>query len=980
MPPASPQDFRGRHTGGRGPGASPRPWGHGTARLERPAHLGRQHIRVHRVGQHVVGPGIEPLLHQAGILRRGQNEDGQARRVRGLPERAGQGGPRSVRQVRGHHQRLSPLAQQLPDARDRVREQHPHAVGQEAGVEGGGALRIRLGEHHRARPGIPEHQLRDLRRQGLHHRAGQPAFLPQPHERARRHVRGGRRGAHRLQQCQRRRERLGRPGRLGGLPRALGTDLDEGRHLAGLPSKHRAHRLARGPRQELLALQARRAGHGIRHGSALLGLRRARAQAERHLPRQPGQHRPLSPRASQRGQRRLQHPRVQPRQPSRGPPFSPLPLRRGRGHTARGVRGQRLVRLLQGCPRNRRGEGRRRLRHTCLHHAGPVHSRRGIFPEIEAVDGPPDGPIAGEHPAHGIAREELKLTEAIQVLRLTHGAHQFLAVERQGDRLEARGMLQRQQGQQGRGNGQMAKLVLGDEGYAQLLADGGHHILVRDEALGHQPLAQLSAVPPLPLQHGVELRLRELPGGDQQIPELTAHRGARARGGQLQHRCGQRRGHAASGLGPWKRQGHRRELAAGLRAPRGGQAHRLRARLGPDGHGPRPGQQAHPGRAGNAPHRRRGGAVRLQPLHRAPRPGPDGLHDAPRPLGAEPDLLAPELRGRPRLQGRAPSRQAAREEPGHVLRPHTQPVLEEEVLQRIRHVPGALEAGRGLLRQRPGDDAPQRRGHPGERIHRLDIEGRDAAQHPEVVRSREELLAREQLVEQQPQQEEIRALVHRDAAHLLRGQVAHLALDHPRLGAALDIGRLGDAEVRELHFARDGDHHVGRVDVAVDDVEGPPHRIQLVMGIGEPFGHLLDDEDPLPQAHGHGHAGRGALERAEVLSIHEFHHHVVLAAHLAEIKHLQDIGVLQRNGELGLAQEQLHELAILRQGRQHALDGHGLLEPLCAEDLRQEDLRHAPRSQPSDQSINAHGASPRPDVESVDVHARAPGSVPRGRA
>ena len=249
------------------------------------------------------------------------------------------------------------------------------------------------------------------------------------------------------------------------------------------------------------------------------------------------------------------------------------------------------------------------------------------------------------------------------------------------------------------------------------------------------------------------------------------------------------------------------------------------------------------------------------------------------PLRAEPDLLAARVH-RPRgpgVQKRAPPGEAAREQPGHILRAHAQAVIEEEVLQRVRHIPRALEAGHRIRRQGPGDDAPQRRGHARHGHHRLHVEGGDVAQDLEVVRAVEQLLAGEQLVEQQPQQEEIRALIHRRAAHLLGGEVAHLALHHAHLGAALDVGGLGDAEVGELHLAGGGDHHVGRVDVAVDDVERPAGRIELLVGVGQALGHLLDDEAHLAQAQRHLLGGGGALERAEVLSVHELHHHVVLA-------------------------------------------------------------------------------------------------------
>ena len=88
----------------------------------------------------------------------------------------------------------------------------------------------------------------------------------------------------------------------------------------------------------------------------------------------------------------------------------------------------------------------------------------------------------------------------------------------------------------------------------------------------------------------------------------------------------------------------------------------------------------------------------------------------------------------------------------------------------------------------------------------------------EVGVAEEKRRAAEQLPEDDPDREDVGALVDLLPERGLGREVAELALDDPGL-ALLELARgLGEAEVHDLHLAVLGDEHVGRRHVAVHDV------------------------------------------------------------------------------------------------------------------------------------------------------------------
>ena len=113
--------------------------------------------------------------------------------------------------------------------------------------------------------------------------------------------------------------------------------------------------------------------------------------------------------------------------------------------------------------------------------------------------------------------------------------------------------------------------------------------------------------------------------------------------------------------------------------------------------------------------------------------------------------------------------------------------------------------------------------------------------------------------------------------------------------------------VREVERADDLDRDVER--------RGQRHRAALVLELAE---------------------HRGEVEAVDVL-----HRDEQRLADAAEVEHLDDVGVGQPDGDLGLGDEPGGELRIARQLGEDPLDRERLLEAVGAVRLGQEDLRHA---------------------------------------
>ncbi len=161
-------------------------------------------------------------------------------------------------------------------------------------------------------------------------------------------------------------------------------------------------------------------------------------------------------------------------------------------------------------------------------------------------------------------------------------------------------------------------------------------------------------------------------------------------------------------------------------------------------------------------------------------------------------------------------------------------------------------------------------------------------------RAGERLLADEELVQDDAGRKHVAAPVDAAAGDLLGRHVRRRAhhgagLGLFRIGAV--IGHARDAEVRELDSRLAVEHHVGRLDVAVDDAR-LVRELQRVEQLAHDAHRLLKLE-----------ALVGVEEVLELLALDELHDDVGDVALLAEVVHLDDVRMVQPRDRLRLAHE-----------------------------------------------------------------------------
>ena len=175
----------------------------------------------------------------------------------------------------------------------------------------------------------------------------------------------------------------------------------------------------------------------------------------------------------------------------------------------------------------------------------------------------------------------------------------------------------------------------------------------------------------------------------------------------------------------------------------------------------------------------------------------------------------------------------------------------------------------------------------------------------------------EHLVEDDAGAVDVRRGGRRDAAGLLRGHVPRRADHRPRGCARGCLGQPRDAEVPDLHPAVGRQHHVRRLDVAVQDslaVRAAERRAQLR---GDGAG-LLGGQGPAPQPLG------------EALALDQLGHVVGPLLGVAEVEHLHDARVVDTREQLRLVLESLDPGAVLGPPGLDHLDGDGPCEAAVA--------------------------------------------------
>ena len=173
---------------------------------------------------------------------------------------------------------------------------------------------------------------------------------------------------------------------------------------------------------------------------------------------------------------------------------------------------------------------------------------------------------------------------------------------------------------------------------------------------------------------------------------------------------------------------------------------------------------------------------------------------------------------------------------------------------------------------------------------RIDLPRRDRNFIDNFIDDRGDVLAGEGLfagqhfVEHDAQRKNVAAAVHRAPLHLLGRHVAGRAHDVRGLLGAAELKNLGSAEVRDLDGVVGGQHQVGGLDVAVNNV--------AFMGVLQRAAGLVHDA----QRAGQG-KGMSAIQKSlQALAFHQLHGDVVEAVFFAGVVDHHDVGMGEQTG------------------------------------------------------------------------------------
>ena len=219
-----------------------------------------------------------------------------------------------------------------------------------------------------------------------------------------------------------------------------------------------------------------------------------------------------------------------------------------------------------------------------------------------------------------------------------------------------------------------------------------------------------------------------------------------------------------------------------------------------------------------------------------------------------------------------------------------------------------------------------------------------------------EALPRQHLVEQDPDREDVGTIVDLIAARGLGGQVAHLTLHHARIGGLELAGGLGQTKIHDLDLPLLGDEDIGWGDVSMHDAQRPARlRVEQLVGIGQALANFVDDVQGGRDGQALADASTPFEQALQIDAVHVLHDDEERVIRVADVEDLNDVSVLQRQGEPRLVEKHGHELLVLGQRRQDALDGDVLLEPLQRLRDPPKDLGHAARGYPLGDAISAIG-------------------------
>ena len=216
---------------------------------------------------------------------------------------------------------------------------------------------------------------------------------------------------------------------------------------------------------------------------------------------------------------------------------------------------------------------------------------------------------------------------------------------------------------------------------------------------------------------------------------------------------------------------------------------------------------------------------------------------------------------------------------------------------------------------------------------------------------------RGQLVEEHAEAEDVAAPVEALPARLLRGHVGVLAAEDLRVLAPPEAGLVGprDAEVGDLHLALVAKQDVLRAHVPVHDLQWLAVVALRAVRVVEGLGDLRPDPEAQAEAQRRLARPAEAQRGREVPAPQVLHGDEVAALLFAEVEDLDDVGVAQPRGDLGLSHQELREARPLEQGREHPLDDDRLLEAGDAARARPPHLGHASLGDALEEVVRTEG-------------------------
>ena len=207
--------------------------------------------------------------------------------------------------------------------------------------------------------------------------------------------------------------------------------------------------------------------------------------------------------------------------------------------------------------------------------------------------------------------------------------------------------------------------------------------------------------------------------------------------------------------------------------------------------------------------------------------------------------------------------------------------------------------------------------------------------HGDRVRG-ERVVAAEELVEDRPHREEVRAQVELLAARLLGRHVGGRPDDRARHREPREVLGVADPEVADLHGAVLRPHDVLRLDVAVHDallVRGGEAVQRLVHGV----------ERDLPRE-----APRLLAQRVELAAVDVLHDDVRVRRRRAAVHELDDVRVLESDLDADLVEEAVEEVGVRDEVGEDLLDRDPAAGALVD---TEKDLRHPAEREPADDRV-----------------------------